>query len=552
MKLPGQILLAVIGILICSCTNSKINFILEPEIVSNPNSSTPLSCFVNFETSQAFKEVTFTINEKERSFQLSYPASGKKELGFPIFLMRPGTSNSISIEIIGQSGENYRYEKNLVFKTPNLPDDKMEFPNISITKTKDSGEANELILFNPRRRIPFSVQGANKLNKDFGMLTIVDQKGDVLWYYRGNSRISDFDLLPNGNLSFMTQDSRIIEIDFTGNIINQWYAANRPEGKSEDAIPVDALTFHHDVSLLPNGNRLVLSTEVREINNYYTSERDKNAPRKKQKVMGDVVIEFTPEGKVVHRWKCFDHMPCERIGYETFSNYWIRRGFPGVIDWSHANAIVPLTSEDAYLVNFRYQSAMIKVDKNKGEIEWIFAEPTGWGQALEEKLLQIPEDGWNWHQHAPYFTKNGNLLFFNNNNYKARPFNVTANLRDCPSYAVEYKINKHSRTVERVWDSKIEGENSIISIAMGRVGEIPETGNIITCYGALLSEEHLDEMTWFNRGRFPQWTMVREFTHTSPAKIVWEMRVLPHSKESKVGWTLYGAERITLPNIKPN
>lgn len=543
-------LLVFISFVLFSCGNSKLDFIKEPTVVQNPNNSTPLTCFVDFKTNYEFKEVIFTITESERKFQLKYNQSEKTKQGFPILLMRPGTNNYIRLEIVTGNGKKYQVEKELVFHTPELPADKMEFPKITITKSEKTNETEELILFNPRRRIPLTISNANELNKTFGMLAIVNQKGDVLWYYRSNSRISDFELLPNGNLSYMTQDSKIVEMDFAGNIIMQWYAANRPEGKAENAIAVDALTFHHDVSLLPNGNRLVLSTEVREIDNYYTSERDENAPRKRQKVMGDVVIEFTPKGEVVHRWKCFDHMPAERIGYETFSNYWIRRGFQEVIDWSHANAIVPLLNKDAYLINFRYQSAMVKVDKTKNEIEWIFAEPSGWGEKLQDKLLQIPEDGWNWHQHAPYFTLNGNLLFFNNNNYNARPFEKPVELQNCPSYVVEYKIDEENKSVEKIWDSKIEDETPIVSVAMGRVSELPETGNILSCYGALLSEEHIDEMNWFNRGRFMQWTMVREFTHTTPTNIVWEMRVTPRNKESNIGWTLYGAERIKLKNLE--
>jgi arylsulfate sulfotransferase len=381
------------------------------------------------------------------------------------------------------------------------------------------------------------------------MLTIINQKGDVLWYYSTNSRISDFDLLENGNISYVTQDYQIVEIDLAGNIIHRWYAANRPQGRLEGAIPVDALTFHHDVSVLSNGNRLALSTEIREFDNYYTSETNENAPRKHQKVMGDVIVEFNKKGEVVHEWSCFDHMPVERIGYETFSNYWIRRGFPEVIDWSHANAVVPLPDEDSYLVNFRYQSAMIKVNKISGEIEWIFAEPSGWGEELKNKLLKIPEAGWNWHQHSPRFTTTGNLLFFNNNNYKAQPFDEPASLRECPSYAVEYRIDENNKTVERIWDSLIEGENNIISTAMGRVGEIPESGNILPGYGALLSKESIDEITWLNRTNFSSWTMVREFTHTTPAKIVWEMQLHPQTEGSNVRWTLFGADRIDIKYI---
>ena len=140
-----------------------------------------------------------------------------------------------------------------------------------------------MTLINPRRRVSLIQEGDNNFNKTYGLLTVINQNGEVLWYYQNNSRISDFDLLPNGNISYVTQDNKIIEIDFAGNIVNQWYAAQRPSGKDVDAIPVNTPTFHHDTSLLPNGNRLVLSTEVREIDNYYTSETNSSAPRKKQK-----------------------------------------------------------------------------------------------------------------------------------------------------------------------------------------------------------------------------------------------------------------------------
>ncbi|MDB4583798.1 aryl-sulfate sulfotransferase [Draconibacterium sp.] len=545
-KMKVYSLFGLLIFILVACEASKIKFLKEPVVVQNPNESVPLSCFIDFETETEYKNVTFTIKDSEREFQLEYTPSEKITSGYLIFLMRPEQQNKIAIEITDLKGRKHLLDKELLFKTPALPKSDMEFPGIEISHFKAKFKKEELTLFNPRRRVPLNFPGSNKLNQSFGMLSITNSKGEIVWYYRTDSRISDFDLLPNGNLSYMTQDSRVVEIDFAGSTVNQWYAANRPEGKMEGAIAVDALTFHHDVSVLPNGNRLVCSTEIREFDNYYTSELDKNAPRKRQKVMGDVIIEFTPKGEVVHRWKCFDHMPAERIGYETFSNYWFRRGFPGVIDWSHANAVVPIPDEEAYLVNFRYQSAMIKVNKTTSDIEWIFAEPSGWGKDLQNKLLKIPEDGLNWHQHSPRFMANGNLLFFNNNNYQARPFEKTASLQESPSYAVEYNINEQNKTVRRIWDSKIENEKTIVSIAMGRVSEMPETGNILTCFGALLPPDHLDEMTWQNRGRFPQWTMVREYTHTTPAKIVWEMRILPRTKESKVGWTLFGAERIEL------
>jgi len=545
----GTFILIAIFIILASCSNrQKITFTKAPEVNKNLNEAAPLTCFVDFETTQTYDSVSFELEDTKRNATLRYSSQDKKESGYVIMLMGPGKEYQINIQIKNKKGFWIDAGHELTHKTPPLPTDEMLFPKIVLTKANDDIQDEQLTLLNPRIRLPMRLPQSNELNKAFGMLIIVNQQGEVLWYYRTNSRISDFDMLPNGNVSYMTQDSRVVEIDFAGNVIQEWYAANRPEEKDENAIPVEALTFHHDVSLLPNGNRLILSTEIREIDNYFTSELDETAPRKKQKVMGDVVLEFSPTGEIVHRWCSFDHMPVMRIGYETFSRYWDRRGFPGVIDWSHANAIVPLPDEEAYLVNFRYQSAMIKVNKSTGEIEWIFAEPTGWGEKLQGKLLDIPESGWNWHQHSPRFTSSGTLLFFNNNNYQARPFDKTKSLEESPSYVVEYKINESDKTIERIWTSKNHDEEQVVSIAMGRVSELQVSGNILACFGALLPNKHFDEMTWWDRGNFTQWTMIREYTHTAPAKIVWEMQLLPLKEDSQVGWTLFGAERIDVLN----
>ena len=552
MKIKIKIIIAAVA-LTCSCDfGNKIEFTQEPVVVINPELSAPLTCYIDFETIQEYDLVTFTLEDLVNSSKLCYKPADKKKLGYILMLMQPGREHLISIELTDKNGNAHKYDKKLKFKTPPLPASDAEFPKIQITKLSPNEMEEGLTLLNPRRRLSRSVQGENKFNQSFGMLVIVNHHGDVLWYYRTNSRISDFDLLPNGNLSYMTQDSKIVEIDFAGNIINQWYAKNRPDGKDTQAIPVNTLTFHHDVSMLPNGNKIALSMEEREVENYFTSEYDEKAPRKRQKVIGDVVVEFTPGGEIVHSWHAFDHMPVLRIGYNTFSGYWKRRGFPGTVDWSHANAIVPIPGENAYLVNFRLQSAMIKVDKTSNEIQWIFAEPSGWGKSLQDKLLKLGSDDWCWHQHSPRFTSKGNLLFFNNNNYQSRPFQEPKKMEESSSHVVEYRIDEEKMTVEIVWTSEIPNEQSVLSLAMGRVSELPQTGNILAGYGAIVSQEHLKEMTWENRADYPQWTMVREYKHTSPAQIVWEMRLLPRTEKSPVGWTLFGAERIELKQQNGN
>ena len=178
--------------------------------------------------------------------------------------------------------------------------------------------------------------GGARAGASFGLLAAFDHDGEIVWSYYGDARISDVEPLANGNILYLTTDFTAVEIDLLGNTVGEWYAAGRPAGKGP-GIGIPTLTMHHEIDELPSGNLLVMGTEMREFDNWYTSETDPNAPRSRQNVMGDVVIEFTREGKVVWQWKALDHLDPYRIGYETFTQYWIRRGFAGARDWSHGN-----------------------------------------------------------------------------------------------------------------------------------------------------------------------------------------------------------------------
>lgn len=79
--------------------------------------------------------------------------------------------------------------------------------------------------------------------------------------------------LRNGNILYLTTDFRAIEIDLLGNPVGSWYAAQRPQGEA-DGIGIPTLSMHHEIDELANGNLLVMGTELREFDNWYTSETD--------------------------------------------------------------------------------------------------------------------------------------------------------------------------------------------------------------------------------------------------------------------------------------
>lgn len=385
-----------------------------------------------------------------------------------------------------------------------------------------------ITLLNPRIR-------ANDFDgSKFGMLATIDSLGEIVWYYRCNSRISDFNFHPNKRISYMTADHRFVEIDLLGNIITSWYASERPDGPVDNSIPIKSLTFHHDAMLLPNGNYLILGTDINEVDNYYTSDIDINAPRKRQKVMGDVIIEFTPDGEIVWQWNAFDHLDPMRIGYNTFIGYRFSRGYPGVLDWTHSNTVLYDSTDNTVILNSRYLSSLIKIYRN-GSIKWIFGEPSGLSQELIKKSIKPIKGDWFWYQHSISFTPNGSILIFNNNLIRARPFNEKDNTGF--SHVVEFVINEQDFTAEQIWTSTIQDVPGVQSGEMGDVDYLEKTGNILVSYGAIRPNK--------NYGKKQAWSMIREFTRTTPAKIVWELELLPiESPSDSVGWVLYSAERI--------
>ncbi len=541
--LEGLFLTSAVSI---KAEEGSITFLTAPEVKANPNPAVPLAALLTFDTQEKVN-TRVEIHSEGNCRILEYGNDKITEQGLALIGFIPGFRHEIRVII--SDAENILQPVTTTFEytAPVLPAEVELFPIIETKRLSNVPMEPGVTMFNPRRRSPafrLSPEQAERFNQGFGLLVAVDSAGNVIWYYRSNSRISDFELLSNGNIVFLTQDFRAVEIDLLGNVVAQWYAENRPQGMLEGAIPVNTLTFHHDIDELPNGNFLVLGSEKKYIPNFFTSEQDEQAPRKNQWVMGDEIIEFSRDGTVVWRWKTFDYMDVYRIGFETFSGYWERRGFPGTIDWSHANSIVNL-DDGSILVNYRYQSAVVKIDRKSDEIVWIAGEPTGWSGQLRTQLLKMKDDAeWFWHQHGPSVTPSGTLLLFDNGNYQARPFGNTVSPAGTRSRMVEYTLDQKNMSIQEKWSSVISHDTPVVSFAMGSTQYMPKTGNLLAGYGFLVSQEDIGARSWQTLAQSRVWTRVREYTHTSPPEVVWELILRARKNDFGLGWNLFGAKRL--------
>ena len=265
MKVHMSIFLCIALLLASGCSgvsqsNNGLVFISTPTVSANPNTSAPLGAVLKFETNRHV-HTNIRISDGRNAWSANFNYDEYPSKGLAIVGMRPDRTHKIHVEARDRDG-NVLYSPELKYRTLPLPKDPAEFPKIEVDIRDDGRIDPGYTLFNPRRRLPDPRNrpadfNLNKFNQSFGLLVAVDWQGEVVWYYRGNSRISDFKFLRNGNIVFITQDNRLVEIDLLGNIVNQWYAKGRLEGAGE-GIPVDTLTFHHSVKELPNGHFLIL------------------------------------------------------------------------------------------------------------------------------------------------------------------------------------------------------------------------------------------------------------------------------------------------------
>ncbi|MDP6175604.1 MAG: aryl-sulfate sulfotransferase, partial [Rhodospirillales bacterium] len=321
-----------------------------------------------------------------------------------------------------------------------------------------------------------------------GWVVAVDQAGDVAWYYKSEEPIGDIRDMGNGNLICNRTDGRLVEIDREGNIQRHWYATGKWESKTPPAggIPIEAPAFHHCLVPMKNGNLLVTSIEIRRYDDWPGSDSDPDAPTESANLVGDVIMEVTPEGKTVNEWRFLDMLDPYRICYGSRSGYWAQRGFTGSFDWCHTNCIFYDASDDTILASLRTQDCMIKFSRGDGSLKWILGTPENWRQPWADKLLK-PEGAldWQYHQHDCSVTPTGTILCFDNANHQATPFQPEMPPADNTSRIVEFAVDEATGTVRQVWSHGTEPDYRIFACYQGGAIRLPETGNTFMSYGGI-------------------------------------------------------------------
>ncbi len=509
----------------------------------NTNPRAPLSTVLSLSTDEPAR-LTIRIDDGQRIWSVTPNEAFRTEHSAMVLGLRFGRSHSMTA-IAQDTAGNQSESARLTYETPPLP---VELPRTRVTVRDPARMEPGVNLFNVKW------WGEDRQEKKLGLIVIMDDRGDIVWYYRNDDdAIDDIRQLSNGNILYSNSPAgdlwRLIEINLLGDIVQQWHATGRHSESVEGSTPVDVDSFHHEVIELPNGNFLALTSELREMDDYPSSDSDPNAAPAPASVIGDVIVEFARDGTVIRRVKLLDVLDPHRIGYGSLGGGYYSDLYAGadlpLRDWEHGNALVYNPDDDSFIISLRHQDVLAKVSLATSELIWLLGTPANWKEPWSAKLLQpVGEVEWSYHQHGPSFTGSGSIVMFDNGVPRVSPYEAQPAVEDLYSRAVEYAVDEEAMEVSQPWSYGGPGEGeTFYSRYLSDVDWLPITGNILVTDGS--RETGPDGRTSTAADR-KLWARIIELTHTDPAETVFEVIL---EEDPEYGVHIYRAKR--LPSLYP-
>jgi arylsulfate sulfotransferase len=393
---------------------------------------------------------------------------------------------------------------NLTFSTGSLPKD---LPPTTTKVSTPARMAPGITLFNTMPWGPApKATCAPVQSKDAGWILGLDAGGEVVWYYKSEIGITDVSPTARGTLLVSMDDVLIREIDMLGNTLSELgtkvatdYVKKTVTGVrfvGPDTERIDIASAHHEVSELPDGNLLTITTAVVKLDPEAArgmckgvEAQDGTPVPDPTAVVADTIVELTPAGEIVHEWplrRYFDPISqpgsdmCA-IGNPIAPPNWFYPDREGLRDWMHTNAAAVDTTTNTLLVSIRHLDTVIGIryaddaSGKSGDVLWKLSPKGG--------TLDLTSGDYAYHGHAIEPETGDRILYFDNGN--GRPTGEK-NGKPLPPYsrAVMYQLDRAAGTATQLWehrDTTPEGtpENAVF---LGDADLLPN-GNVLITYG---------------------------------------------------------------------
>ena len=374
---------------------SKGYTIDNPNIIVNPYEISPLTALVIFETEEEVAP-TVTIMGKDEHTTFTHEFESNTVHYLPIYGLYAGEANEVIIEF----GDT---KKNITIETEALPED---FILPTSVKADKNSLGNELYFFSP---------------SSSGYTSAYDINGDVRWYLTINA-LWEINRLENGH--FMVSTERLVN--------SPYYMTGLYEmdllGKIYKEISLEG-GYHHDYFEMPNGNLLVASDDF--YNDYGTVE--------------DYIVEVDiNNGEIIKTWDLKDILNMDDGKSENWVDY----------DWFHNNSVWYDEATNSITLSGRHQDAVINIDYDTGELNWIIGDSTNWSEEYQKYFFTPVGDDfeWQWSQHAAMITPEGYVFILDNGNNKSKNKEEYVPAEDSYTRGVMYKIDTDNMTIEQIWE----------------------------------------------------------------------------------------------------
>jgi len=368
----------------------------NPNVILNPYGNSPLTALILFETDEKGLPEVVIKGKDELTTIYGEGSFGNKHY-VPVYGLYPGQENEVLIKFNGD-------EKAVTIKTENLPEG-FHLPVEVITPDK-SKLTNELYFFTP---------------SSTGYTAAYDVNGDVRWYLTDNVSW-DISRLNNGRLLLGTErplsppyyTTGLYEMDLLGKVYVEY---SLPGG------------YHHDFFELNNGNLLIASDDF---SNY------------EQGTVEDIVVELDRNtGEIVKEWDLKNVLPMEDGKGQAWTPY----------DWFHNNSVWYDEEENSIILSGRHQDAVVSIDYDTGDLNWILGDPTSWSEEYQEYFFTPIGDEfeWQWSQHSAKITPEGHVFLLDNGNNKSKNKADYVPAEESYTRGVMYDIDTDEMTIEQVW-----------------------------------------------------------------------------------------------------
>lgn len=478
------------------------------EVVTNPYRIAPLTAIIR---SGGYKldNVKVRIVPKKNGSEIAYKVDRSEVLthgGIPVFGLYPDYVNTVEVSytrIDPRGGkknisESYKIYAPPVFTEGNgsVSQKSTMFDTKVVKMSKEFKDrlylVNNLLVSPPKgSRVIWNNPAGGALEWCFyPQNAIIDASGEVRWYLFADP-IYDMQSVYKGGVMMGFQQGkdgaltwgygqRYVKYDIMGREI-----FNR-------VLPAGYADFSHSLDQAQNGNYLirVASNDV------------KRADERNVRSVRDVIVEVSPDGRVVDEWRLWEILDPYRdvviksldqgavclnldasqsgktLSSEDLANMDKSDHFGDITgvgvgrNWAHVNSVDYDPTDDSIIISSRHQSAIIKIGRDK-KVKWILGAPDGWKGDWAKKVLQpVDKNGkkiqceagkcentdfdWTWTQHTAFRIDSKSdkryvwLTAFDNGDGRGFEQPPLPDMKY--SRAVVYKVDQQKGTVEQVWE----------------------------------------------------------------------------------------------------